>query len=176
MSNPTKIVLPFLCLILSLFMISCDSQMVHEEFVDYENETWNIDSLASFQFDVEDINTEYNLITYIRNTNDYPFQNIYIKYSLVENGTLDEVDTLVAETMKDCQLFKMKTGEPFGKVEQSIGNSSTGAIYNHPVKLKENFKFPKKGNYTFQVAHFMRPDELTGVIGVGYRLEKVEKN
>ncbi|NME70171.1 gliding motility lipoprotein GldH [Flammeovirga aprica] len=175
MSNPAKLVLPFFCVILALFNTSCDSQLVHEEFVDYGNGAWNVDSLASFNFDVEDLNTEYNLITYIRNTNDYPFQNIYIKYSLVENGTLDKVDTLITETIKDCQLFEVKTGEPFGKVERSVGNSSTGAIYTHPVALQKNMKFPKKGNYTFQIAHFMRPDELTGVIGVGYRLEKVEK-
>lgn len=161
-------------LFISSLIISCDSQMVYEEYEDYDNEVWNIDSLATFHFEIEDPSESFNLITYIRNTNGYPFQNIYVKYSLIKEDSINGSDTLLADTMKDLQLFELKTGEPFGKVENSVGNSSTGAIYTHPFFIKEGFSFPQKGEYTFQVKHFMRSDDLNGIIGVGYRLEKAE--
>lgn len=162
--------LPLLVILSFFAFTSCDSSMVHETYVDYDNAIWPLDSIASFDIEVENIERNYNLYSFIRNTNDYPFQNIYIKYSLVNADSI-QPDTLINERIKDFQLFEVKTGEPFGKVEHSLGNSSTGAIYTHPLLIKKGFQFPSEGTYNLKIQHYMRPNLLEGIIGVGYRLE-----
>ncbi|WP_281613530.1 gliding motility lipoprotein GldH [Flammeovirga sp. SubArs3] len=164
-------------LVCSLFvaslLFSCDANRVNEEYVDYNQEIWPVDSIASFQFDIEDKNQAYNLIAYVRNTENYPFQNIYLKYQLTSADSL-AADTLIANKMSDFQLFEVKTGEPFGEVENSLGNSSTGAVYNHPLLLKKKMKFPEEGSYQLNISHYMRPDSLEGIMGIGYRIEIAE--
>ncbi|ANQ51305.2 gliding motility lipoprotein GldH [Flammeovirga sp. MY04] len=158
------------CLLVALSFYSCDSKRVDEKYIDFTEGMWPVDSLASFDFDIENPNEDYNLITYIRNTNDYPYQNIYIKYSLIYNGE-ENNDTIINNTLSDFQLFEVKSGKPFGEMETSLGNSSTGAIYNHPLLLKKDISFPKEGNYSLEIQHYMRQDSLEGIIGVGYRIE-----
>ncbi|AZQ61019.1 gliding motility lipoprotein GldH [Flammeovirga pectinis] len=151
---------------------ACNSSIINEEYVDYEEGVWPADSVSSFTFEVEDAKP-YNIYALIRNTTEYPFQNIYIKYSLTKVDSL-QPDTLINDKMSDFQLFEVKTGEPFGHIENSTGFSSTGAVFVHPLLLRKKTSFPSKGTYKIDIKHYMRPDTLEGVIGVGYRLEHVE--
>ncbi|WP_158021955.1 gliding motility lipoprotein GldH [Flammeovirga pacifica] len=170
MNKLSSIIFKWLLFTTPFLFYSCDSTRVDEQYVDFNDGFWPIDSLAIFDFEIESPKEDYNLYTYIRNTDDYRYQNIYIKYSLIYNNE-ESQDTIIDNTMSDFQLFEIKSGKPFGEMETSLGNSSTGAIFNHPLLLKKDISFPKEGNYTLQIQHYMRQDSLEGIIGVGYRIE-----
>lgn len=148
--------------LLVLCIASCDDQRVYESNVELPQKMWLSDSVVHFQFKVESSKTRYNLYYNIRNTLSYPFQNLYIRYSLQ-----DDQGNLVQKDLVNQVLFDPKTGRPFG--------SGLGDIFDHQFLLIDDYKFERAGVYDFSIQHYMRPDTLTEVMAVGVRLEKAKE-
>ena len=62
-------------------------------------------------------------------------------------------------------LFDDKTGEP-------LGESGLGDIYQHRIPVKMNHRFDYAGKYKVSFEQFMRTDTLSGILGVGLRVER----
>ncbi|OEK06451.1 gliding motility lipoprotein GldH [Roseivirga misakiensis] len=140
-----------------LFMMGCDSGRVYEADHDFEELTWNMDSIPDFQFSIEDTAPK-DIIFKIRNSLDFPFRNCYMKYTLAD--TLG--NTLKSELI-NLKLFDEKTGKPFGK-----GNS----VFQHAETILSDYNFPKPGTYILSVAQYMRTTELAGTYSIGVRVEE----
>ena len=154
--------LTFLCILLVLSITSCDDHRVYENNIELPKKMWLSDSVVHFQFKVESSKTRYNLYYNIRNTLSYPFQNLYVRYSLQ-----DEQGNLVEKDLVNQALFDPKTGRPFG--------SGLGDVFDHQFLLMGDYKFERAGVYDFRLQHYMRPDTLTEVVAVGVRLEKAKE-
>ncbi len=149
-------------LFLMIFVVSCDSSRVYEDYENLEEALWHVDSVKRFSFEIKDTSQQYNVLATFRNSFSYPFYNIYFKYSL-----LDSMDQMVIEELKEAELFDAKTGEPYG--------SGLGDLFDHSVPLIESFSFSKPGNYTLQLQQFMRMDTLPFILSVGGRVEFAEE-
>ena len=68
-----------------LFISSCNQNSIYTNYFDFNEEIWNSDSSIVFSFNSRDAeNIRLNLgISY---SNDYPFQNLYTSYSLVDSS------------------------------------------------------------------------------------------
>lgn len=147
-------------LISSIALLSCDSDRVYEENKEFPKRYWALQDTAAFSFDVTATAT-YNLHCNVRNTLDYPFARIFVRYSLS-----DSTGKVLASDMVSTYLFDLKTGEPYG-------NSSLGDIYDHRILLKSNQAL-RPGRYDVKLQQLMRADTLKGVLAAGVRVERVK--
>jgi gliding motility-associated lipoprotein GldH len=148
-----------------VLVAGCDSNRVFEDNKDFVKKSWAINDTVNFEFTISDTTASYNLQCNIRNTIDYPFHNIYVKYS-VKDSTQHVVFGNELSKPVGSNLFDEKTGEP-------NGNSGIGDIYDHRFDLLNNRKF-KAGKYLVKLYHDMRVDTLQGVLAAGVRVETVE--
>lgn len=144
--------------LLVIMQFSCDDKRVFEEYADFDQKFWLADSTPNFQFDIDDTEKTYNLYLNIRNTNTYPYHNLYVKYVLQDSSGNNIKEELVNKT-----LYNEKTGEPYG--------SGLGDIYSHQFLLAENLTFNESGMYRVTLQQYMRQDTLSGIVSAGVRLE-----
>lgn len=133
---------------------ACNSDSIFEENVDFENKTWVADDTLHFTFSVENPGETYDVFYNIRNTITYPFQNLYINYTL-ENSAGDTL----AKDLINMPLFDPKTGKPFG--------NGLGDIFSHQIEIMSAYKFPNIGSYHIQLSQFMRRDSLPELLSIG---------
>ncbi|MBL6446853.1 gliding motility lipoprotein GldH [Fulvivirga sp. 29W222] len=149
-------------LIILLFLISgltaCDSNRIYEENIDLENKTWIADSSLTFQFQIKNQERKYNLYYNLRNSVSYPFQNIYVNYTLE-----DTLGNQISTELVNKDLFHPKTGKPYG--------DGLGDIFDHRFPLLKSFQFEQAGTYRLKLEQFMRRDSLPEILSVGVRVE-----
>jgi len=146
-------------LAIAFLSTACDHERLYETNKDLDHLIWNVDSVAHFQFTIQDNSRSYNILFNIRNTSKYPYQNIFFTYSIT-----DSLGTKLKEELVDKLLFHQQTGEP-------LGSSGIGDIYDHQFDLLENYKFPHPGTYSLDFRQMMRTDTLSQVVSVGARIE-----
>lgn len=148
-----------LSLLLIVTMFSCDDAQVFEDTRSFDRAYWLADSIKHFDLKIDDTSQEYNLLFSIRNGREYPHNNIYVRYAV-----LDSTKTIIDEELRNFQLFDQKTGYP-------LGNGS-GNIYEHMFDLVVDYQFPDDGIYTVEFEQYMRYDSLPEVYSIGLRLER----
>ena len=143
---------------LIMILLSCDPLRVEEQNENLSDRTWHKDSILSFPFQIEDIHRKYNFYMNIRNTLNYPYQNIYINYSLE-----DTLGNVYGKDLVNLQLFDRITGKPLG--------DGLGDIFDHQQIFLENYSFNNPGLYVLKMEQYMRRDELPEVVSAGMRIE-----
>ncbi len=147
-------------LIFSIFIaFGCNRTRIFENNVKFSNRIWNKDSAAVFDFEITDINTDYKFYFNLRNTILYPYQNIYLSYSLE-----DTLGNVYDSDLTNINLFNSKTGKPYG--------SGMGDIFDHQYLVIENYQFNNPGLYQFRIKQYMRMDSLPEIMSVGLRVER----
>ena len=142
--------------LLILFIVAaCSNNNVYFQYHTVNPEAWHKDSLFRFDVDIENIQPTYDVYINVRNTPDYPNQNLWLFVSELTP------DSLVARDTIEFYLANHK-GEWLG--------TGVGAIKEMPVLYKQNFKFDTAGIYTFEITHGMRIDELQGITEIGIRV------
>lgn len=154
--------------ILSLFIIvfgfiACDKDSAFDKYETLPGQ-WNKDSIVSFEVKDMDSLQPYDLFINIRNTNDYPYSNLYLITSMsFPHGKVVE-DTL------EYQMAK-PNGEWLGV---GIGEAKSSKLW-----YKKAVHFKEEGTYTFKIRQAMRKngeregvEELKGITEVGLRIEK----
>ena len=144
-------------------LISCDSNRVYEDNIEFKDRTWKTTTPAELEFEVSDTAQSYNLYLDVRNSLDYPYARLFVNYQLVDpNGTV------VKKEMLTENLFDVKTGEPNGR-------SGLGDVYDHQFDFLTNYSFEKTGKHKVRFEQFMRQDTLQGILAVGLRVETIQK-
>jgi gliding motility-associated lipoprotein GldH len=149
------------CLLLMLIFLglaSCQTPAIYQDFRNFEQGIWVNDSILTFTFPVTDPSQPYDLYYHVRNTLDYPYSNLYIKYELQ-----DSTGKIIRANMHETYLMEPVTGKPYGK--------GVGDFFDHKVKVLEQVSLPYAGNYRFQIKQYMRPDTLVQVMSVGFSVE-----
>ncbi len=142
----------------SFFLFSCDSNRISEENIDIEH-YWQADSVATFDFLIEDSKIDYNLYFSVRNGVEFPHSNLYFKYWLT-----DSLENKLEHELVNFQLFNSKTGYPLG--------NGVGDIFEHQYELLTKYRFDYEGLYQLSFQQYMRYDSLPEIYSVGYRVEK----
>ena len=155
-----KILLKYSALIiLILAFFSCDRKMVYEKYIPINDMEWSLDSIVSFEFQIEDTAQNHNLLFNIRNSVDYSYSNLWLFVSIVPpNG----------KEMKDTVEFTL--ADPLGK----WFGKGYGKHRDIQFMYRRNVFFPDSGTYKFMVKQGMREPILYGIRDIGLRVEKVE--
>jgi gliding motility-associated lipoprotein GldH len=153
-----KLVFPLLAA--AFFMLtSCDDTRLFEENKEIPDGDWDISERVVFDFEVPDTTTFYNFYFNVRNTDDYPFSNLYV-FSHIEfpNGKTG-TDTI-----------ELPLTNPDGSW---VGNGQ-GDIHDCQLIFRKNVRFPVAGKYHMEIEQAMRMEKLPGIKDVGIRIERAE--
>ncbi|MCK5815677.1 MAG: gliding motility lipoprotein GldH [Flavobacteriaceae bacterium] len=152
-----------LLLLVIIGFVSCDSNRILDEYVDFDNNVWLESNIVDFDIEITDTISRNNLFLNLRNNKDYEFSNLFLITQIHFPDGFRIVDTLEYE-MAD------KAGRFLG-----VGFSD---IKENKLFFKENVRFNQVGNYKISVAQAMRKngnikglDSLKGVTDLGVRIE-----
>lgn len=145
--------------IVAWLLSSCNSDAVYFNYQSINQNGWNQDSICKFDVQIENSSLLYNVYINTRNRGEYPYQNLWL---FIKQTTPDSV------VMNDTIEFYL--ADEFGKW---LG-SGVGSAFNMPVLYRQNFKFPQKGIYRFEIQHGMRDSILVGMNDVGIKVEKAK--
>jgi len=140
-----------------VMFISCDSSIVFEEYKSFENQEWNTDSTAFFNYAVTDTTSKNTIKIKLRHTVEYEFQNLFL---FIETDVLDTVELMLAN----------KEGMWLG--------SGIGDVREFEFEYQNAKLFTNKGNYSFKIEQAMRYglgekiQVLKNVLAVGLCIEK----
>ena len=147
-----------LAFIITIVMfISCDSSIVFEEYKSFENQKWNTDSVAFFNYANSDTTSKNTIKIKLRHTVEYEFQNLFL---FIETDVMDTVELMLAN----------KEGMWLG--------SGIGDVREVEFEYQNAKLFSKKGNYSFEIEQAMRYGVaekiqiLNNVLSVGLSIEK----
>ena len=141
-----------------ILLLSCNQSNIYSNYYNFKDKIWHSDS--SIVFDFNSRNEEllnFNLI--LSYSNEYPFQNIYSSYSL-----LDSEKNILKSDMIELQLFDKKYGYPLG--DGIFKNFTVDTLIIKSLEIKKNQE------YTLLVKHSMRDEQLLGVSRLALVVEK----
>ena len=143
---------------LFLIVASCSSSgtLVNNN-VAISNQNWAYYNIINTTFKVENTATPYNIYFLLRHSADYKYANIFVL--LHEKGPDHQQKTI---------RYEFKLANPDG---EWLGNGS-GNLYSYRLTLLSNFRFAKRGEYSFSIEQNMRDNPLQHVSDVGLTVEK----
>lgn len=151
-----QIIILFFLGLFTVGLQSCDQNRFFEQNIEIDAEKWAYQDSKKFIVEMNDTISSFNFYINLRNTNDYPFSNLYVFIETVFPDSVMAVDTIELQ-LADIEGRWLGTGN--GKYK-----------YNNFI-LRKAMRFVQKGNYVFGIKHGMREDTLYGISDVGIRLE-----
>jgi gliding motility-associated lipoprotein GldH len=151
--------LSFNTLIVILLLITggCDRRVVFDQNLEVNPNGWENRRFMRYTFNIQDTAIPYNFYVNIRNNTDYSYSNLFlfIRTILPDQTTAqDTIDLAIAGP----------DGKWYGK--------GIGKHRDSQVLLMPQFRFPQRGEYTFEIEHAMRERDLKGISSVGIRVER----
>ncbi|NDV45919.1 gliding motility lipoprotein GldH [Paludibacter sp. 221] len=150
----------FITLLAVALFSSCKNNNVYLSYHAVNPNGWNKDSIYTFEFDIVDTIASYNIYINVRNTPDYPYQNLWLFLSETQPDDAMSNDT-IEFYLADHRGKWLGTG--------------AGSTKEMPVIYKESIYFQKSGKYTFDITHGMRTEDLKGITDIGIRVEKLDE-
>lgn len=145
-----------LCIFIAL--ASCTDTSVYRKGKRIAPEGWGKDSIVQFVAPIVDTINDFDIYINIRNTNDYPLQNLFVFVQTTSPLGNTIVDTLNLPIADDY-------GRWTGK--------SVSRIWENDFLYRRNVKFANQGEYTFTIQQGMRNDILNGISDVGIEIRPV---
>ena len=144
--------------LLMLGLISCqDSVTIADTNVEFEKLNWSYSEKIRIPVKIEATDISYNLYLNLRHSAEYKYSNIFIIIHIIGPD---------GKKFSERREFKLALadGEWLG--------SGSGNMYSYQINFKENYKFPVKGTYIFELEQNMRDNPLYHVSDAGIRVEK----
>lgn len=141
-----------------LVLTSCESHFA-ETNTDWESDCWSMHDTVHLSFESVDTAAVYRLYFPMTFTEDYPFNNLYLR-ALVTSPTGDE--NLLPARFELSDVGGNWYSEP------------NGEEISFELGLSDGLKFNQKGRYTIRLFHYMRDEMLCGTRSAGIVLEEVE--
>lgn len=145
---------------------SCsDNKIVHGD-IKTVGDAWKKEEVVYFDIPPLDTLQSYNVFLNLRNSHQYPYNNIYLIVGLEYPNGKQEVDTL---------QYRMAypNGEWMG---EGIGSLKESLLW-----YKEDFRFLEEGNYKLSIQQAVRKNGevegeavLKGITDVGFRIEHTQ--
>ncbi len=145
-------------ILLLLFLVTaCEKEKIYEEYHQMKNQSWNKFSLLKFDFQVDNINNEYNMYFAVRLTNS--FQDKELSFN--------------AELFTPCGEQRLREIS-IDIIKQSDNNQLTGKTDFTEIiyPLYNNFKFDKKGSCLLEIQNSMEKYETPGIYQIGLIVER----
>ncbi len=152
-----------MCFLSLISFVACnDPYLVYEENLEIPKGEWIVSEKARIEVPVEDTVSQHNFLINVRNTEEYPYRNLYVFVKTTfPNGktSRDTVGIVLADA----------TGKWLGS---GSGYLRSSRYPTNAIMYSYNKRFPMSGKYIFEIQHAMRVDTLYGIRNIGLRVEK----
>lgn len=147
-------------MVIAIIFTGCDPSRVYEKNEKIPDYNWDQNYPLTFIVNITDTVSYHNIYLNVRNAGYYRFSNLFVFINTrLPQGNIQR-DTA------ECNL-----ASPDGKW---LGDG-LGDIWDNRILFKEHMRFPKIGEYRFDLVQAMRVNPLQGIMDIGIRIEK-EKN
>ncbi|MDR2652621.1 MAG: gliding motility lipoprotein GldH [Prevotellaceae bacterium] len=147
----------FILACIIILFASCIDNSIYRQSKPIATEGWHKDSIAQFAVPVTDTINEFDISISIRNTNDYPLQNLYLFVKTTSPRGISIADTI-----------NLLIADDYGKWT----GKSISRIWENNFPYLKNIKFANSGKYIFEIRQGMRYDILNGISDVGIEINR----
>lgn len=148
----------------TLLLASCvNTDYVLDKNVEIPNARWAVTDKAILTLEVTDTISQNNFYINVRNTEAYPYRNLYLFVKTIfpnEKVKKDTVGIILAD----------KTGRWLGSGSGFLNSSQN---LTNTILYQYNKRFPIAGEYRFEIEQAMRTDTLVGIQNIGLRIEHI---
>lgn len=158
-SRPMKKTILLLAIIVAL-LTSCSKNKVFEKYITLKNYKWKRDMPVTFEVDIKDATTNYDVTLALRHTTFYAFANIKVNVIITyPSGDFraNEYDIFVRNT------------------DGKFKGSGAGDLWDITYPVFMDITLPEPGIYKFEVWNVMPIVELPDIMDVGLIVRKAEK-
>ena len=143
-------------LVLSVAFSSCGPDYIFQKKYTFDSSGWVQSDTLVFSVPIIDTLRIYNLYLDVDHTDDYAYQNMYIRI----HTTFPDQQKLIERVSISIENKSGQwNGECKGKNCHLRVNIQEGAFFNRP------------GEYTFMIEQFMRHDTLEAISGINFMIE-----
>ena len=150
-----KRLFPIVLMVCIAALTACQRDIVYSQLSPISSEKWHVDSVVQFDYRIADASANYRMLVYVRHTERYPYQNMWL---FVDN--CHRRDTL------EFYLADDRGGW--------LGEKHHGFV-EMPVLLEQNIHFADTGVYHIAIQHGMRDSLLRGVSDIGLEIIRYEE-
>src|SRR6478735_4322371 len=148
----------YLSLLSCLIFASCVKSDAFEKNIRIPKHEWSSSFKPLIDVSITDTTSLYTLYVVLRHTDAYRYNNIWINlYTQVPGEPLRK------------QRFDLRLATD----DRGWLGSGMDDIFEHRIAIAP-FRFPKTGQYQFQLEQIMREDPLPHVMNAGIRLERAK--
>lgn len=136
------------CLSVVIIFTSCRKDILVEEKFEFPNSQWINHDAKSLTIEAPDTSGVYNMEIELTHTDDYAFQNLYVRIS-----------TIYPSGKADTSVTSLELTNPDG----SWAGDCNGGECSLVLPLQTRFTFPEAGKYNWQIEPYMRTDTIEGI-------------
>lgn len=140
----------FLSILFTVGLFSCGPKALYRSEAALPENGWHKDSMAVFNFPINNTSVPYQLLLQLDYTTDYTNSNLWFFVTTTSPSGQQQRDTV------NIPLFE-HSGQPLGK------SSLFGETIEHAIILKQAVGFRESGNYTLTLEQGMRRDVINGI-------------
>ena len=148
--------LPLLLLLIGFLYGGCIDDAVIDTNQAITDLNWTYNRKVIVPVAIEDPNKGYNLYLNLRHTGDYKYANIFVL-----------IHQIGPDKKRKTERREFKLAYPDG---EWLGSGS-GNMNSYQLLFRENYQFPQKGTYLFEIEQNMRDNPLREISDVGLRVE-----
>lgn len=137
----------------------CESHFA-DEFYEFEDDCWSLKDTIKLNFNNSDTSAIYTLQFPLIFTEEYPFNNIYLR-AMITSPSGDQNILPAKFTLMD----------PIG----NWNSSPDGGQIPFKLGIADGLKFNQQGGYSIKFYHFMQDDPLCGIQKVGILLDEMSR-
>ena len=142
--------------IIAVCFSACDTIDIYEQSKPFPTHAWSNKEKLTFNFNITDTTSLYNIFAVIRHEDAYHFNNIWL-----------DVTTITPDKNVTDQKVNLLLGNNNGWLGTNMDDIVEHRVLltKYPVKLKP-------GQYSFSIQQIMREEPLQNMLNAGIRVEK----
>ena len=126
--------------VLALLLTSCDSNKIFSEYTDIDNFLWKRDHVITYEANIDDPDTVYDVYLALRHTTYYAWANIKVNCTVVYPGGEER-------TMDHDIMLRNEDG--------TFKAEGAGDLWDIEYRILEKASFKEKGTYVFKIQNIM---------------------
>lgn len=142
--------------------VSCQTDTLVDQTVSMSENGWLQKNKVEIPFEIRDTTKSYDLNVAIRQSNDYPYYNLYFIPKIMNSDGF-----VIKRAFAEAFFYDAKTGKPKG--------TGLGDMYSHSYPIFKGLRFSRVGKYKISLEQFMRTDTLKGIVSAGASITETPK-
>jgi gliding motility-associated lipoprotein GldH len=145
---------------ISIVLSSCKNDVIAKADFELPDNQWLAGDIKTMTFDAPDTTQGYQLELKVNHSDDYLFQNLYVRTTTSFPSGKDVVSITSLE---------------LANADGTWAGDCSGKKCSITLPLQTGFEFPEVGTYKWQIEPYMRSDTTTGIRSIEVLFKKTHE-